>query len=297
MASYAPIGQASFSTTPYSYTPLLSDGDDVVSRSASMASGGGIVKRGTILNWAPTTGLLTQPALATDCNCILANDIDATSAAAAAVIYVGGKFKADAIIWPGALSHAAVSDNLRSHDMQIESVVFTDGTLVKAAPKDVEGQAAQQVVDFNKTESEAAAASIGKAAEEKVTVDSPWAYLTAEEREKAPQLAEVPTTQELGEAAGQIPDVPPVTLSPTSGSAPAAGGSGSFAVTITGPGISGTWTCTKDATASWLGFSPTAPQSADGTVNWTAGLNTGATRTANFYVNGKTFTVTQSAPV
>jgi hypothetical protein len=297
MGTYAPIGQATFYSTPYTYSPLLSDGDDVVSRSASMASGGGVVKRGAILSWAPATGLLTQPVATTDCNCILANDIDATSAAAAAIIYVGGKFKADAVIWPGALGHALVTESLRMHDIQIESVVFTDGTLVKSAPKDVEGQAAQQVVELNKAEEGKAAADIGKAAEEKVTVDSPWAYLTAEEREKNPEFAEVPTTQELGEAAGQIPDVPPVTINPTSATVLAAGGTGSITVTVTGPGTSGTWTVDKDSTATWLTYTPTTPQSASGSLNWTAAANTGAARSAHFYINGKTFTLNQGAGV
>lgn len=107
---------------------------------------------------------------------------------------------------------------------------------------------------------------------------------------------------EVGEAwrplnVGLVPDVPPVTIEPASDSLPATAGSGSFSVTITGPGASGTWTATKDGTATWLTFSPTTPQSADGTVSYSVTLNTGALRTGNIYVNGKTFAVTQSAGV
>jgi hypothetical protein len=107
---------------------------------------------------------------------------------------------------------------------------------------------------------------------------------------------------ELGEAwrplnVAPLPDVPPVTIDPTSVSRPATAGSGSFHVTITGPGVSGTWTATKDGTAAWLTFSPLTPQSADGTVSYSVTLNTGALRTANIYVNGKTFGITQSAGI
>jgi hypothetical protein len=140
--------------------------------------------------------------------------------------------------------------------------------------------------------------------EAKPTIDSPWAYLTPEEREKNPELAAVPTATELaaavppeGGGGGTIPDVPPVTLSPTSASVPAAGGSGSLTVTITGPGTSGTWIATKDSTATWLTFTPTAPQSASGTANYTATANTGAARSANLYINGKTFAINQAAGV
>ena len=92
-----------------------------------------------------------------------------------------------------------------------------------------------------------------------------------------------------------LPGVPPVTISPTSDTVDAAGGTGSFNVTITGPGTSGTWTVDKDASATWLTLtSPLTPQSTDGQVNYNVAANAGAERVAHFYVNGKTFTVTQS---
>ena len=92
----------------------------------------------------------------------------------------------------------------------------------------------------------------------------------------------------------ELPDVPPVTISPTSATALAAGETGSFDVTITGEGISGTWTVDKDASALWLTVvSPTTPQSTDGSVTYDVAENLGVQRTASMYVNGKTFTVTQ----
>ena len=106
----------------------------------------------------------------------------------------------------------------------------------------------------------------------------------------------------LGEAwrplnVGLIPDVPPVTIAPTSGTVPAIGGTGDFLVTMTGPGLSETWIAEKDASADWLTFTPDTPQSADGQVTYTAEPNLDVERTANIYVNGKTFAVTQDAGV
>jgi hypothetical protein len=299
MASYAPIGQASFSLTSFSYSPLLSDGDDIVSRSGTVASGIGVLKRGTICKIVPATGVITVGATAAEANCILANDVDATSATVPALVYLGGKFKADAVIWPGALAHADVTDALRNFGIFIESVVFTDGTLVKSQATQAEGQAAQQVVELNKSLEDAAKSAAPGKAEEKPSMDSPWAYLTAEERETQPHLAEVPTAAELqdvvdGGGGGTVPDVPPVTISPTSAAPTAAGGTGTVTVTITGPGVSGTWICTKDATAAWLTFNPATPQSANGSVNWSAAANLGVARSAHLYINGKTFTLNQA---
>jgi hypothetical protein len=94
-----------------------------------------------------------------------------------------------------------------------------------------------------------------------------------------------------------VPDVPPVTIDPTSAALLATGETGTFHVTITGPGISDTWTATKDVAAGWLTVTPATPQSADGDVTYTAAANLGAERTANIYVNGKTFVITQAAGV
>jgi len=96
---------------------------------------------------------------------------------------------------------------------------------------------------------------------------------------------------------GPLPDVPPVTIDPTSAAVSAAGGSGTFHVTIDGPGISDTWTATTDAGADWLTVTPDTPQSVDGDVTYTADANLGAERTANINVNGKTFAITQAAGV
>jgi hypothetical protein len=93
-----------------------------------------------------------------------------------------------------------------------------------------------------------------------------------------------------------LPDVPTVALNPTSDTVAATAETASFHVTITGPGVSGTWTA--EETSPWLTIvSPTTPQSVDGDVTYAASPNAGAVRTADIAVNGKVFTVTQSAGV
>jgi len=85
------------------------------------------------------------------------------------------------------------------------------------------------------------------------------------------------------------------TIDPETADVPAAGGSGTFHVTITGIGLENTWTAEKDSAADWLTFSPDMPQPADGDVTYTAAPNLGAERSANIYVNGKTFAITQAS--
>jgi hypothetical protein len=100
----------------------------------------------------------------------------------------------------------------------------------------------------------------------------------------------------LPQPAPPLPDVPPVTLSPSSASLADVGGPVQFTVTVTGEGQSGTWTVDKDSTADWLTVqSPTEPQTESGEVLADVASNIGgAGRTAHMYINGKTFTVTQA---
>src|SRR5215471_18652299 len=177
MPTYAPIGKASFSSATYNYYGLLSDGDDVVSRPGTIASGTGVVTRGTIVNCDPATGAITIPATVATCNGILADDTDATSATVPANVYLTGKFKADAITWPGALSHALVSDQLRDYGIFIESVMYTDGTIVKSAPSKAEEDEAKKQIEKNKAEAEKAAKATDEPAKEgPKPSDSPSAY-------------------------------------------------------------------------------------------------------------------------
>lgn len=94
-----------------------------------------------------------------------------------------------------------------------------------------------------------------------------------------------------------LPDVPGVALTPEADLAVAAGQTGSIMVTITEPGISGTWTVEKEAIADWLTYTPDTPQATDGVIDWTAAANAGAARTGHLYINGKTFTLDQDGAV
>ena len=102
----------------------------------------------------------------------------------------------------------------------------------------------------------------------------------------------------LENLAPDLPAVPPVTISPTTATMSAAGGAGTITVTVTGEGTSGTWTVDKDASATWITvIAPTTPQTASGTVQYNVASNANAARTGRMYINGKTFTVTQSATI
>ena len=104
--------------------------------------------------------------------------------------------------------------------------------------------------------------------------------------------AELP---ELPPEGGGLPDVPPVTLDPTGRTHTAPGGNGSIQVTVTGEGVSGTWTVDKQSEATWLHvLVPTEPQVASGGISYSVDPNsTGQSRVGQLYVNGKTFTATQ----
>jgi hypothetical protein len=91
-----------------------------------------------------------------------------------------------------------------------------------------------------------------------------------------------------------IPDVPPVAIEPAAATHPAAGGTGAVAVTITGPGTSGTWIVDKQAEAVWIDVvSPLEPMAADGTITYNVAANLGGARMGFMYINGKTYTVNQ----
>jgi hypothetical protein len=94
-----------------------------------------------------------------------------------------------------------------------------------------------------------------------------------------------------------VPDVPPVALNPTAAEVPAEGETGSFHVTMTGIGASGSWIATKDGFADWLTIAPETAQAEDGDVTYTVAANMDAERMANVYVNGKTFPITQAAAI
>lgn len=170
------------------YDELLSDGHHITSRMGSVASGGGKLKRGTIVKIVPATGVVTVPATAAECNAVIAENIDATSATVACLVYLSGKMKADALIWPGALPHADVADALRNYGILVESVLFRDGIIVKSAPTEEQAEAAKERIEtLREAHGEPPA---GEAPDLTGGVaDSSWSYLTEEERATEPHLA------------------------------------------------------------------------------------------------------------
>lgn len=79
-------------------------------------------------------------------------------------------------------------------------------------------------------------------------------------------------------------------LSPTSQSLPATGGSGSFAVSTN---LSCAWTATTNV--PWLHVTSGASGNGPGTVRFSADANTGATRTGTITAGGQSFTVTEES--
>jgi len=190
MPTANPIAVASFSSTPYTYNALLSDGDDVNSRQGNIASGLGVFQRGQIVKCDPATGAITVPTVETDCNAIIVNDVDATSAAQTAEVYLTGSVKADALIWPGALSHALISQNLRLNGMYVQTVIYTDGSLSKMAPTTAEEAEAKKHIEANKAAIEKAAKAVAEEQAKVKPADSSWSHLTPDEREQHPEYAD-----------------------------------------------------------------------------------------------------------
>ncbi len=82
------------------------------------------------------------------------------------------------------------------------------------------------------------------------------------------------------------------TLSPTSGTQPAGGGTGNFRINPSAPSC--TWTAASNA--NWLTVTAGSSGTGPGTISYSATANTGAARTGTITAGGQTFTVSQDAP-
>ena len=94
-----------------------------------------------------------------------------------------------------------------------------------------------------------------------------------------------------------VPGTAAVTLSAAQGQFASAGGSGSTNVTVTNAGTSGTWIAElANAGDTWITItSPTTPQTAAGSVNYTVATNTGnKQRTGYINVNNQRYAVIQA---
>jgi len=131
--STAPIpnyGLASFKAEGiFAYDSLISGGT-IVSRTGTLASGAGFYKRGTIVHIDPATGIVTPGDTAP--NAIVAENADATLVSSVVLLYISGKFKADAIIWPGTGNRQVLTDQLRDYGILIESVITPGGYSTQA---------------------------------------------------------------------------------------------------------------------------------------------------------------------
>ena len=187
-----PIGTAYFYTTAFPNRPaLLSDGDDIVTRNGTVASGIGVITRGTICNIVPSTGVITVPSTLAGCNCVMMDDIDSTAATVSAMVLLSGKVKADALTWPGALAHGDVSDYLRDYGILVEAVMGIPGSIVKSTPTEAEAAEAKKRLEAAREALKKSLEPPKPEEEEKLPpADSILGYLTPEEQEKASALAE-----------------------------------------------------------------------------------------------------------
>jgi hypothetical protein len=139
-----PIANAEFQTSSdFNQLPLLSTGIEVVSRPGLAASGEGVLLRGTIMKIDPLTGNVTKPVVAADCNCVLSDQVDATSGAAPCEVYIHAKVKADALVFP-ALPIGSVTDALRNYGIYVESVLGVNGSMAEAGPVPFEAARAER---------------------------------------------------------------------------------------------------------------------------------------------------------
>ena len=93
-----------------------------------IASGSGVLARGTVLGKITASGKFTKAtAAAADgsqiADVILADDVDATAADAEAVVYSEGRFAQAHIILGAGLTLAAVHPILRTKDIHLESTI------------------------------------------------------------------------------------------------------------------------------------------------------------------------------
>src|SRR5262245_11154620 len=108
------IALASFSQAgSFTNDPLLADGHGVTSTVGTAASGQPKRVRGEIVNFNRGTGVVITAVDGTsDANAVVAENCDPTASAVGVLVYLTGRMKADAIIWPPAGSHAAHTEKL-----------------------------------------------------------------------------------------------------------------------------------------------------------------------------------------
>lgn len=102
----------------------------IIKGGVTIVSGAGKLARGTVLGRITASGKFTKcDSTATDgsqiANCILYEDVDATSADVNAEVYKAGMYNRDALIWGGTDTYAtgAHEDELRTRDIYLTSII------------------------------------------------------------------------------------------------------------------------------------------------------------------------------
>ena len=134
---------------------LLSDGHNVTSVVSPFdyaghppGASGPVLKRGTVMKFIASAGgnLAYLPAVAADCNAVLAQDVDVSIAPTPPVqLYLTGKMKASAMTYLAGVDPPAAVDNLRKNGIWVETVLDQAGIMVRApgnVPPIFGGQAA-----------------------------------------------------------------------------------------------------------------------------------------------------------
>lgn len=122
--TYSTKPKAAGVTAEGTYTPdeLVVQVD--IGEKRTIVSGAGVLKRGTVLGKITTGGKLTKSASASSDGsqvpyCILAEDVDATSADADTIVYMGGTFNQNALILGTGHTLASIYDALRQVDIHL----------------------------------------------------------------------------------------------------------------------------------------------------------------------------------
>lgn len=125
-------GLAYYGQVPFALNVLLSTGYTVVSRPCIVATAVGIQPRGAIGHYDDASQNFTVPAAGGEatCNAILAQYTDPTAANVTTMVYVSGKFRADAVTFPTGASKALCDVALRNYGLFIESVEGVSGQMI-----------------------------------------------------------------------------------------------------------------------------------------------------------------------
>ncbi len=120
---------ASFSST--SFTPdRLVVGGEIITRSITVASGQGVLTRGTVLGKITASGKYAKSASGSSDgsqtpDCILTEDIDATSADVVVPGYFAGQYNDAAIVLGAGHTADSIREGLRGKDIHLIAVQTT----------------------------------------------------------------------------------------------------------------------------------------------------------------------------